>query len=39
LGDLHYFLSIEVSKSSEGIILSQEKYANDLLQKVGMNNL
>jgi hypothetical protein len=39
LGDLHYFLGIEVSKSSEGIILSQEKYANDLLQKVGMNNL
>jgi hypothetical protein len=39
LGDLHYFLGNEVSKSSEGIILSQEKYANDLLQKVGMNNL
>jgi hypothetical protein len=38
LGNLHYFLGIEVNKSSEGILLSQEKYANDLLQKVGMNN-
>jgi hypothetical protein len=38
LGKLHYFLGIEVNKSSEGILLSQEKYANDLLQKVGMNN-
>ena len=26
LGNLHYFLGIEVSKNSSGIILSQEKY-------------
>jgi hypothetical protein len=31
LGDLHYFLGIEVRKDKEGIILSQEKYARDIL--------
>ena len=36
LGDLHYFLGIEVSKVREGIVLSQGKYANELLQRVGM---
>jgi histone deacetylase 1/2 len=36
LGDLHYFLGIEVKKVHDGIILSQEKYANDLLHRVNM---
>jgi hypothetical protein len=36
LGDLHYFLVIEVKKVNDGIVLSQEKYANDLLKRVGM---
>jgi hypothetical protein len=36
LGDLHYFLGIEVSKARDGIILTQEKYVNDLLTRVGM---
>jgi hypothetical protein len=36
LGDLHCFLSIEVKKVNDGIVLSQEKYANDLLKRVGM---
>jgi histone deacetylase 1/2 len=36
LGDLHYFLGIEVKKVHNGIILSQEKYANDLLHRVNM---
>jgi histone deacetylase 1/2 len=31
LGELHYFLGIEVKKVHDGIILSQEKYASDLL--------
>jgi hypothetical protein len=31
LGPLHYFLGIEVKKVHDGIILTQEKYANDLL--------
>ncbi|RVW53241.1 Retrovirus-related Pol polyprotein from transposon TNT 1-94 [Vitis vinifera] len=36
LGPLKYFLGIEVSRSSEGIFLSQRKYALDLLQETGM---
>ncbi|RVW90637.1 Retrovirus-related Pol polyprotein from transposon RE1 [Vitis vinifera] len=36
LGHLKYFLEIEVSRSSEGIFLSQRKYALDLLQETGM---
>jgi histone deacetylase 1/2 len=38
LGELHYFLGIEVSKVSNGIILSQDKYASDLLRKVNMSD-
>ena len=38
LGDLHYFLGIEVSKVQDGILLTQEKYASDLLKRVGMEN-
>jgi Reverse transcriptase (RNA-dependent DNA polymerase). len=33
LGDLHYFLGIEVNKVSDGILLTQEKYASDLLKR------
>jgi hypothetical protein len=36
LGELHYFLGIEVKKVRDGIIMSQEKYANDLLHHVNM---
>lgn len=36
LGNLHYFLGIEVSETSNGIILTQEKYVNDLLRRVNM---
>jgi hypothetical protein len=36
LGDLHYFLGIEVNKVSNGIVLTQGKYASDLLRRVGM---
>jgi len=38
LGDLHYFLGIEVSKVSNGILLTQDKYASDLLKRVGMSD-
>jgi hypothetical protein len=38
LGDLHYFLSIEVTKTQQGIMLNQRKYSEDLLRKVGMFN-
>jgi histone deacetylase 1/2 len=37
LGDLHFFLGIEVKKIQNGLILTQEKYAADLLAKIGMN--
>jgi hypothetical protein len=33
---LHYFLGIQVAKKGDGIVLSQEKYAHDLLMRVGM---
>jgi histone deacetylase 1/2 len=36
LGELHYFLGMEVTKVRDGIILSQDKYAIDLLRKVNM---
>ncbi|GKV53961.1 hypothetical protein SLEP1_g60472 [Rubroshorea leprosula] len=36
LRPLHYFLGIEVTKFSGGIILSQNKYAHDLLNQASM---
>jgi histone deacetylase 1/2 len=38
LGDLHYFLGIEVKKSKTGLVITQEKYALDLLHRVRMKN-
>jgi hypothetical protein len=38
LGSLHYFLGIEVSTTASGLILSQKKYINDLLQKTHMQD-
>jgi histone deacetylase 1/2 len=35
LRDVHYFLGIEVKKFNQGIVLNQEKYALDLLHRVG----
>ncbi|KAK1651263.1 hypothetical protein QYE76_069068 [Lolium multiflorum] len=37
LGELHYFLGIEVKKVHDGVVLSQTKYANDLLHRVNMH--
>ncbi|CAM8975404.1 unnamed protein product [Rhodiola kirilowii] len=36
LGSLHYFLGVEVHSNSEGLFLSQTKYALDLLQRADM---
>lgn len=36
LGDLHYFLGIEVKKNSQGLVLSKERYATEVLKRVGM---
>jgi hypothetical protein len=38
LGELHYFLKIEVNKVQDEISLTQGKYAAELLEKVRMNN-
>lgn len=38
LGDLHYFLGIEVRKLDDGIHLSQEKYASDVIKRAGMHS-
>jgi histone deacetylase 1/2 len=38
LGDLHYFLGIEVHKVDDGIVLNQTKYAQDVLARVGMTH-
>lgn len=38
LGQLHYFLGIQVTKVRDGIVLTQEKYVLDLLKKVGMSD-
>lgn len=36
LGNLHYFLGIEVKHSKEGVVLSQGKYATEIIKKAGM---
>ncbi|KAK1653449.1 hypothetical protein QYE76_071254 [Lolium multiflorum] len=36
LGALHFFLGIEVQRTADGLLLTQAKYAHDLLAKVGM---
>lgn len=38
LGDLHFFLGIEVKKVNDGLVLTQEKYASDVLRRVGMSD-
>jgi hypothetical protein len=35
---VHYFLGIEVKKSSDGLVLSQGKYAEDVIKWAGMNH-
>lgn len=35
-GDLHFFLGIEVKMTADSLLLTQAKYAHDLLVKVGM---
>ena len=35
-GDLHFFLGIEVKKHGDRLHLSQEKYATDLVRRVGL---
>lgn len=37
IGELHYFLGLEVTQRSDGMFISQHKYAQNLLLKFGMN--
>jgi histone deacetylase 1/2 len=37
LGDLHYFLGIEVTHASHGLVLNQAKYAHDILVRANMS--
>jgi hypothetical protein len=36
LGKLYYFLGLEVLSSADGLILTQQKYSQDLLRRAGM---
>ena len=38
LGKLHYFLSMEISQSQEGIFICQRRYVNEMLKKFSMEN-
>ena len=38
LGDLRYFLGIEIDRNNDGIFLCQKKYTSDILSEFGMNN-
>jgi hypothetical protein len=38
LGELSYFLGIDVSPKKDEIVLTQEKYVTVLLKKIGMSN-
>ncbi|XP_058079289.1 uncharacterized mitochondrial protein AtMg00810-like [Magnolia sinica] len=38
LGQLNYFLGLEVTLGSDGYYLSQAKYASDLLSKAGLSD-
>ena len=38
LGDLHYFLGIRVTRSPSGFFLSQQQYADDILECEAMDN-
>jgi len=38
MGPLHFFLGLKISQDASGIILSQAKYARDLLERFHMTN-
>ena len=38
LGELNYFLGFEAKKIKDGIVMSQEKYASDIIKRAGMIN-
>jgi histone deacetylase 1/2 len=38
LGDLHYFLGIEVKRNHDGLVMSQQRYATDIVKRANMWN-
>ena len=38
LGRMKYFLGVELVQSSEGIFINQKKYANEVLERFGMEH-
>jgi hypothetical protein len=38
LGDVHYFLGIEVKRSRDGLVLSQGRYAREVIERVSMTS-
>lgn len=38
LGTFNYFLGFEVHRNKEGLLLTQAKYAQDLLSKAGLSD-
>jgi len=37
LGDLHYFLGVQVVRTPTGIFMTQQKYVHDLIHKFHMH--
>lgn len=37
MGELNYFLGLQVKQLDDGIFISQTKYANDMLNKFNLN--
>ena len=38
MGELKYFLSLQIKQQKDGILIHQEKYAKDLLKRFDMDN-
>ena len=38
LGKLSYFLGLEITHSTDGLYITQAKYASELLSRVGLTN-
>jgi histone deacetylase 1/2 len=36
LGELHYFLGIQVQRKNDELLMTQERYASEILQRVNM---
>jgi hypothetical protein len=37
IGELNYFLGLQVKQTAEGIFISQSKYAKDLVKHFGLD--